>query len=257
MKTNTLRINLIASLIVAAAVLPASAQINVSGLSYNQSFNTLGTANGTWADNSTLPGWYAANNNAGVVSAHTAFTVGAGGGTTSSILYNLGISSDPDRALGGAPASARYNILGLRLLNDTGSLFDDVQVKYDVEQWSDRGTATVTLSYQVFSAGAGSLSVLNGWSLLQTTVSPLPTNPTPVTGIGNTTGLVPDVYGGISGLGLQSGSELWFRWEITKIGGNNATHGIDNVVVAVPEPTAGLLGGLSALWLLFRRRLVA
>ena len=178
---------------------------------------------------------------------YTATTVGAGGGTSSSILYNLGVSAAADRALGGAPASTRYSIIGLRLLNDTGSVLNDLQATYDVEQWSDRGTANVTLSYQIFSLGAGSLSTLTGWTTLLTTPSPLPTNPTPVSGVGNTTGLVAGLSPGIGSLGLANGDELWLRWEITKVGGNNSTHGIDNVVVAVPEPTTAALLGLGLL----------
>jgi hypothetical protein len=166
-------------------------------------------------------------------------------------------SSDPDRALGGAPASTRYTMLGLQLLNDTGSVFDDVSVQYDMEQWSDRGTATVTLSYQTFAAGAGSLSVLTGWTPLRSDNSPLPANATPVSGIGNTTGLLAGLGAGIGSLGLQNGDELWLRWEITKIGGNNTTHDIDNVTVAIPEPGAAVLGGLGLALLALRRRTAA
>jgi serralysin len=238
-------------IIVAAALLavtlPAPAQVSLSGLPHAQNFNTLGTASAAWTDNSTLLGWYAANNNAGTVTAYTGSTVGSGGGTSSSVLYNLGTSSDTDRALGGAPASARYSILGLRLLNDTGSVFNDVSVQFDLEQWSDRGTATITMSYQTFGAGLGSLNTLTGWTTLTSTSSPLPTNLTPVSGIGNTTGLIAGITGGISALGLPAGDELWVRWEITKIGGANSTHGIDNVVVAVPEPTTAALAGIGLL----------
>jgi hypothetical protein len=236
-------------------VVAANAQVAVSSLSYSQDFNALGTVSGTWTDNTTIPGWYAANNNAGVVTAYAATTSGSGGGTSSSTFYNLGVSGDPDRAPGGAPSSTRFNLFGLRLVNDTGSAFNDIQVKYDVEQWSDRGTANVTLSYQKFGAGLGNLSTLTGWTPLLTTPSPLPTSVTPVTGIGNTTGLVPNVLAGASALGLANGDELWLRWDIAKTGGQNSTHGIDNVFVSVPEPTiAAFLGvGLLLLGWRFRR----
>lgn len=235
--------------------LAVQGQINLSTLSYSQDFDTLG-ASGTWSDNVTLPGWHAANNNAGVVTPYAAFSNTAGGGTSSGTLYSMATSSaDTDRALGGAPASARYTILGLRLVNDTGSVFDGVNVTYDLEQWSDRGTATVILSYQTFAAGAGSLLDLTGWTTLRSDNGPLPTNPTPANGIGNTTGLLAGLSAGIGSLGLQNGEELWLRWEITKLGGNNATHGIDNVTVVVPEPAVAGWGALALAGLWLRRRM--
>jgi len=238
----------------AFSALSAQAQVGLSGLSYSQSFDSLG-ASGTWADNSTLTGWYAANNNAGTVTSYATYANGAGGGTSSSTLYSLATSSaDTDRALGGAAASTRYTMLGLQLLNDTGSTFDDVVVQYDVEQWSDRGEATVTLSYQTFAPGAGSLSILTGWTTLRADNGPLPTNPTPVSGIGNTSGLLAGLSAGINSVGLQNGDELWLRWEITKVSGNNATHGLDNVLVAVPEPSAAALAGLGMLLAVSRMR---
>jgi hypothetical protein len=219
----------------------AHAQINLSTLPGSQGFSGLGSAGGTWTDNSSLMGWYAANNNAGVVNSYTAYSAGAGGGTSSSTLYALGVSGSSERALGAAPSTTRSTALGLRLVNDTGSLFDEIQVSYDLEQWSDRGTALITLSYQKFSPGTGSLAASSGWTALSATASPLPTSAVPATGLGNTTGLLSGLSSGISNLGLQAGEELWLRWDFTKTAGENCTHGIDNVVVSVPEPSTAVL----------------
>jgi hypothetical protein len=234
-----------------------TAQVNLSSLPYSQTFNVAGLtgSSGSWADNSTLTGWYAANTNgtAGTFTPYTTWSATAGGGTASGTFYTMGTSSTAaDRAIGGAPSTtAGWTVLGLRLLNDTGSVFDDLKVSYDLEQWSDRGTATITLSYQIFDAGSGSLSTLTGWNEFSTATSPLPINPGPTfnNGIGNTTGLLPGVIGGVGSLGLQDGDELWLRWEITKVGGQNATHGIDNVIVQVPEPSVFTLLLLGALGL--------
>jgi hypothetical protein len=232
----------------------AHAQVNLSGIPYSQSFDSLG-ASGAWADDSTLTGWYAGRESGGTVTPYASYANTGGGGTSSSTLYSMATSSgDPDRAIGGAPSTTGFNVLGLRLVNDTGSIFDDVQISYDFEQWSDRGMATITMSYQVFAPGAGSLLVTTGWNTLNATDSPLTTNPTPVSGIGNTTGLIAGVTGGVTSLGLQAGDELWVRWAITKIGGNNSTHGIDNVVVAVPEPSTAAFLGVGLLLLIGRLR---
>ena len=244
---------LLIALVMGAAA--AHAQVSLSGIPYNQDFDSLG-ASGTWTENTTLAGWYAGRESGGSVTPYAAYANTRGGGTSSSTLYSMATSSsDTDRALGGAPSTTGWNVLGLRLVNDTGGVFDDIQVSYDFEQWSDRGMATITMSYQIFGPGLGSLAP-SGWTTLTSTDSPLPTNATPVSGIGNTTGLIAGVTGGATALGIQPGDELWIRWSITKIGGNNSPHGIDNVVVAVPEPsTAGFIG-LGFLLLLGRVRSV-
>lgn len=242
------------------AAVTASAQVNLSTLPYTQTFNVAGLtgSSGAWSDNSTLAGWYAANTNAtaGTFSPYTAWSATSGGVQSSTTFYSMGTTSaNADRAIGGAPSTgAGWTVLGLRLLNDTGSSFDALRVTYDLEQWSDRGTATITLSYQIFSAGSGSLGILSGWTVFDTASSPLPVNGSPVSGIGNTTGLLAGVGGGISSLGLAAGDELWLRWEITKIAGANATHGIDNVVLEVPEPGALALLLAGGFGLAARRR---
>ena len=233
------------------------AQVNLPSLLYSQTFDALGSASATWTDNSTLTGWYASVSNAttGAVGPYTtAYSVGAGGGTSSSTLYALGISGGGERALGGAPSSTALGLLGLRLVNTSGSAYNDVQVRFDLEQWSDRGTALVTLSYQLFAPGSGSLSTLGGWTQLTSIASPLPANGTPVSGIGNTTGLVPNVYGGVDSLNWQGGDELWLKWTISKIGGQNSTHGIDNLIVQVPEPGIVTLASLCCLVVWWRHR---
>jgi len=231
--------------------LTAQAQINLPALSYSQNFDSLGSASATWTDNSTLTGWYAAVNvtNTSVISYTTAYTASTGGGTSSSTLYALGASLSTERALGGAPSSSNWGMLGMRLVNTSGGLFDNLVIRFDMEQWSDRGTANVGLSYQIFAPGGGSLSTLSGWSELGVISSPLPVNGTPVSAIGNTTGLVANNSFAINSLGWQNGDELWFKWTITKVAGNNSAHGIDNVVVAVPEPSVLALVGLGLLLL--------
>lgn len=236
------------------------AQVNLPSLLYSQNFDALGSVSATWTDNATLTGWYASVSNAttGTVGPYTtAYSVGSGGGTSSSTLYALGASGSGERSLGGAPSSTALGLLGLRLVNTSGSAFDDVQIKFDMEQWSDRGTALVALSYQLFSPGGGNLSTLGGWTQLTSIASPLPANGTPVSGIGNTTGLVPNLYAGISSLNWQSGDELWLKWTISKIAGQNSTHGIDNLVVQVPEPGPAGLAGIGGLLWLCRRLLRA
>lgn len=257
MKSTGLRWRLIAPLFASCLTLAAQAQVNLPTLAYSQNFDALGSVSATWVDNSTLLGWYASvsNTTVGTVGPYTtAYSVGAGGGTSSSTLYALGTSGSSERALGGAPASTAVGLLGLRLINTSGSVVNDVQVKFDMEQWSDRGTAQVILSYQLFSPGGGNLSTLGGWTQLASIASPLPVNPTPVSGNGNTLGLVANIFGGVSSLNWQNGDELWLKWSLSKIAGANSTHGIDNLVVQVPEPGVMTLAGLAFVVGLAQRR---
>jgi hypothetical protein len=239
--------------------LSAQAQVSLSGIPYPQDFDTLGSS-GSWVDDTTLPGWYAAYDTSGTVTPHTAYANTAGGGNNSSTLYSIGTSSsDPDRALGGAAASTRATLLGLRLVNDTGGVFDDLQVSFDLEQWTSKGNQTVTMSYQVFSAGTGSLTVLSGWDVLTTTESPVASLGTSGS---SQNGNLPEnrvagITGGLGDLGLLPGDELWVRWRFEKLVGENAPHGIDNVVVAVPEPSSAALLGLGFLLLVGRLRSAA
>jgi hypothetical protein len=235
------------------------AQVNIPALSYSQDFNALGSANAPWTDNSTLQGWYAAVSNAtsGTVGPYTtAYTVGTGGGTSSSTLYALGDTGDTERALGGAASSSSLGVLGLRLLNTSGSTFNTLNIKFDFEQWSDRGTASVDLSYHLFAAGGGNLSTLTGWTFLGSLSSPLPQGPGPTysNGLGNTTGLLAGNAYDIGSLGWQNGDELWFKWTLTKLAGNNCTHGIDNVSLSVPEPASLTLLGIGLVLVVNRLR---
>ena len=85
---------------VLTGICQTSAQVNYSGGSYQQSFDSL-PATGTsisWVDNSTLPGWYAwissLNSPPGTIN------VDVGTSTTSTVLHDYGLAGSTNRALG-------------------------------------------------------------------------------------------------------------------------------------------------------------
>ena len=229
---------LLAAIGFAAASVQAQVSIqSLTGNSYTQDFNTLlttGTAN-TWANNETLPGWYADRESGGPVTTYRAST----GDQNAGALYSFGIAgvaSSEDRALGsissGTPQTIAY---GLRLLNDTADAVTNLVVSYTGEQWRNGGNASaqpLAFSYRVAnSALTNSQPATNeGWTLVpelaftslvgSTTAAALdgndPANRTVFTGIE------------LTGIALQPGEELFLRWRDVNDAGNDHGFGVDD-----------------------------
>jgi hypothetical protein len=255
MKTNPAPLTTPTAAVLLAAVMcfatPVRAQVSL-GADYTQDFNALGSTSGAWIDNATLPGWYTAVYTAtsGTVAPYTtAYAVSAGGSVSSTTLYAFGIGGSSERALGGAASTTNLGLLGLRTVNDTGTPIQAVSVSYDGEQWRRDITAVarISVSYHLFAPGTGSLSVLDGWvEVPQLTFSSPVTGATVGTGSldGNVAAnRVADIHADLETLDLQPNHELWLKWTVSKVNGNNLGQGVDNVRVSlVPEPgTAALL----------------
>ncbi len=219
-----------------------SAQVNISsGGTYSENFDGLGSASATWADNTTLPGWYASLTNltSGAVAPYTtAYVVSVGGGSgynNSSTLYAWGASGSSERALGGAPATTSQGMLGWRLANGGGSTLTNLMLSYYGEQWRrDNGTSTVAVSYQVFPTGGGSLATLGGWTAAPASLN-FATMFTAAAGAIDGNGPTNRAWRSatLSGLNVPAGGELWFKWTLAKVTGNNLPEGIDDVRLAV------------------------
>ena len=126
------------------------ANFTTIGTPYTQTFDGMGTASiSPWSDNVTLTGCYvwrkAGTNNANV-------TEGTGTSTAGG-LYNFGLASDADRALGGMGSGSTGTLYyGVRLRNTTGQAITSLSISYFGEQWRYGGTAaaqSMTVSYQV------------------------------------------------------------------------------------------------------------
>lgn len=151
------------ALAAAAAADMAAAQVKMSECPenrYEQSFDALPTEGGegvklAWADNLTIPGWYAA------FATQAWYSSGDGTGKRGG-LWNLGKENDADRALGAAASGTTGDLVfGVRLKNDTGKTVKKVAVAYTGELWRRGGTRQDTeglrFSYQ---AGKGPLENL-------------------------------------------------------------------------------------------------
>ncbi|HRZ76922.1 MAG TPA: hypothetical protein P5248_06110, partial [Bacteroidales bacterium] len=136
-------------------ILNGQASMASLGSAVSQDFNTL--TSGSWADNTTLTGWYARTTATASITAYAANT----GSTTTGGFYAFGVAGvNPlaDRALGYATSNAftgsagsGKNYMGWRLKNNTGSSIDSLIVVWTGEQWrreANTSAHTLILTYQ-------------------------------------------------------------------------------------------------------------
>jgi uncharacterized protein len=265
-----------------ASILTTHAQVLLSGgLTYNQNFDSLASAtvgdNPTWADNTTLLGWYASRAYTGGTGtplgpyAYTSYRVDTGT-ANNGLLYSYGVAGvNPvtDRALGTlASGTPKTNAFGVLIKNDTASAVENVLISYTGEQWrngSNAATHTLVFSYKIFSSAfSGPLDVVSngsGWNVFSPLTFSSPTVGGPATALdGNATAnrtsfssvLLPSVT-------LNVGDSIMLRWWDYDNSGNDHAFGVDDFSAsfsAVPEPSTfalAALGGLGVVWLRRRR----
>lgn len=200
---------------------------------YSQDFDSLPSTEGnyTWADNSTVTGWYANQ---------TSYTANHGNSSSVS-LYDFGSSASSDRALGSVTGSSATTIYyGVALQNGTGGTIKDLQIGYQGEQWRlGNGNVTDTLTFQYLIGDPSGNNIANGtW----TTVSSL-NFVSPQIGAsgssldGNSTANSSTISYTITGLNIPNGTDIWFRWLDNDVAGNDAGLAIDNFSISeIPEP---------------------
>ncbi len=220
--------------------------------SYSQDFNTLAkSAPGTtkpWADNVTLPGWYATLGRAGSSSSPPAALVtGATGpanleGTLFSMAQHFDTLNNNSpistwRALGAMPPATDTPVtVGLRFRNQSPHSLSGLRVTWETK-WAYTGsldpkgkpipvvsTQSVTLRWRKFAAGQGTLAHSpNGWTDIASAK------------INNHDTSIPDCWNHfnerLTGLQVAAGEELWLAWEITRLSGAPAVVALDNVRV--------------------------
>ena len=261
----------LAVVLFSALLLPAiaHAQVLLSGGMYSQNFDypTLSyqSSQGTnWTNGVTIPGWYAETS----FGAITNYRV-SGGGVNNGALYSYGIggvSSQTDRALGSLASSSYNNIAhGVRMTNDTGLTIDSFTISYTGEQWRNGAPATpavqsLTFSYRIDNAPITSPDWANTGTPAWTAVPSLTFN-SPVLGgtagalDGNVASNRTALSATLSGLTVNSGQEVFFRWYDLNDASNDHGLAVDDLTISfttIPEPTTAALVGLGLL--LIRRR---
>lgn len=208
------------------------AQVSLTGAtSYTQNFNSLASSGaGTWTDNSTIQGWYAAiTNGSNVTSAATTYTVDPGSSTTGG-LHSYGATSAPDRALGSVGSgSAKAIYYGVLFINNTGSPITALSVSYKGEQWRSSTSVQNTLSF-AYKVGASSVSE-SGYttnSLLDFVGQPSVASNGALDGNANAKSITSTFN-----VNIPVGEKIMIRWMDVDDAGSDAGLSIDDLSVSV------------------------
>ena len=239
----------------------AHADISITNLgqSYTQDFNTLtnqNTGTFTWADNSTLEGWYRRSNvnNSDqtpdpdlVDYAVKGDQVGLPG------FYNVSTAGNSDRAVGfrinGQPTGLKKGSVGVIFTNETGSTIQSFDVSYRGEHWYRTvNDTTLVFQWRVVDSFADINTDIDraqeGWS---DEASPLAWSVPAAAGstwqngttAANSTNLSATVSDGVN---LSDGQLLILRWRVPLTGGQEHGLFIDDVVVDNFLTAAPLVG---------------
>ncbi len=221
----------------------ASAQIMMDAGSYSQNFDSLGSAGAAWANNVTLPGWYASTNAFDL----TGYAAGAGTSTTGG-LYSFGtngVQSAADRALGSVASGSDSPVAyGARFFNDTTAAITNIAISYTGEQWRNGGSGSVanTLS---FSYAVSNTPITNTYSAATwTAFTPLdfvsPIVSSTASALDGNLAANRHVFTNIvlTGITVQPGQELSLRWVDPNDTGSDEGMAIDDLTVTYDTTAA-------------------
>ena len=226
---------------------------------YTQNFDTLATS-GT---SSLLPQGFAFVETD--TNSNTTYTAGAGGFNNGD-TYSFGAAGSTERAFGTLRDSGRFSsTIGAVFTNNTGAAVSQITITYTGEQWRLGATGRPDYLNFQYRPEATALNL----NATYTSYAPLDfTAPITSGSIGAMNGNDPanrqTITATISGLSLDDGHSIAFRWVDFDATGLDDGLAIDDLTVSfgapVPEPATWLAGGLvvaagAAKWVARRRRL--
>lgn len=262
MKLNKLLLG--GALLLAAAFLvaPAIAQVNYSGGTYTQNFDTL-PASGTFTLSGTgavlvsldaapisatgLAGWTFSKYAGSGTTTAPLFAV-SNGGSNSGSVYSFGTGTDADRALGSLASGSTVSRFGLTLTNTTGQTITQFTLTFTGEQWR-RGTASANVL--AFSYAIGGTDINTGtFTDVSTLNFTAPFNGTPTgaaidgnAAANRTVGITTTV----TGISWSPNQTLILRWTDVDDGGSDDSLAIDDLTftAGAAATTPGRLSNLS------------
>ena len=208
----------------------AQAPLGTIGVPYTQNFNSLansGTSN-PWTNNTTLSGWYAAQQN-GSLSTYRADN----GSSNTGALYSYGSTGETERALGSVSSSTPGTIYyGVRLENNTGVAITSLDIAYTGEQWRNGGnTAQQKLAF-AYQVGDNLTSLTTGnWTAVSTLDFTGPITGSTASALdGNAAANRVAISGTINVL-IMPGQEIMLRWMDINDSGSDHGLAIDDLSV--------------------------
>ncbi len=216
------------------------AQVSITGFGspYTQNFDSLGATGAAWADNTTIPGWYAQfSANAANPTTYLAGT----GSTNSGGLYSFGSATVPaDRALGSVASGTPGNIFtAIRLVNNTGSTISSLNIAFTGEQWRDGGPTpavaqTLAFQYQVANAGviSDASTPTGGWTGVSALDFVSPTFSSTATALDGNAAANRSAKSMTVAMTIAPGQEVWLRWQDLNDASNDHGLAIDDFSVS-------------------------
>jgi hypothetical protein len=214
----------------------------VSGqLTYSETFDGMGST-GT-----IFPQGWGAIRHAGTDTIGAALVLKVTDGTASTgAIYNVGVTSSTDRALGTLASGATVPRFGTSFLNNTGTSITSLQLALVMEQWRSASNSSLNeVCAFEYSVDATSLST-GTWVAFS--ALDLNEKQTSSASAGALDGNLPEnqtsLNAEITNLNLNPGSTVWIRWSDVNDGGSDGIYAIDNLqvtavtgtVVVAPEP---------------------
>lgn len=200
-------------------------QINLTGGTYQQDFNTLALS-GT---SGTVPaGWLFFETG---TNANALYGAGTGSGNAGD-TYSFGSAASTERAFGGLLSGSLTPTIGAHFTNNTGSVLSSVTISYTGEQWR-LGTANRgpdTLNFQL-SANAASLNT-GDWTNIDALdfTSPVTTAPLGLKD-GNDAANLTVISFTVTGLTIANGATFYIRWTDANPSGADDGLAIDDFTI--------------------------
>ena len=216
--------------------------------SYTQSFDALGTASIPSAISSTagvqtslaavtgsttLNGWYATKVG-GSSSSASAITAEAGAGT-GGFVYNYGVASASDRALGMLASGSNWMAIGALIKNDTGATINSIKVSFTAEFWRSSTSVQNVLTCAIGKLDDSTITTANfltapsAIALVKGNITGPAAVATSVALDGNLVANQVAFTDVVIPLQLAPGETGFVRWSDVNDGGNDAGLAIDNL----------------------------
>ena len=211
-----------------------AAPVPVSGTgSYSQDFDTLpASGSATWADDSTIAGWY--SQRSGTVTDMKAGT----GSDTGGGLYSYGSTSSGERALGAIGSGAAGSFAhGLLIQNSSEIPVTINSLAYTGEQWRKGGATSpqvITLWYQLSQTAVTALSPTSdlGWTAISPGEFSSPVNTTTGAALDGNNSANRSVVSINPNLSIPGGYYLMLRWSDIDHDGTDHGLAIDDVSIS-------------------------